>query len=207
MSDLKLEAVSSEALSPDNVREVCKGSDGKMYERLTQKIDKKTGMLASRSRSLNPEIVENVLVRPLPEEVVKEDKSNPSQHLSEEERMMIVAEKMQKIEDKKARAEEAKRIAHLDEDDEAEEDKKSEKQRELDKEVIERNQQAAKNVDEIRNLQADLKAQGKSAKEVKAAVNELKAEQKKRGRPAAEALKNPVKDPQTGEFVEDESGE
>ena len=123
---LKLEVVSSEVLSADNVREICKGSDGKTYERLIQKIDKKTGILASRSRSLSPEIVDNIVVRELVEAPVKEETSNPASSISEEERQNIVAEKLQAIEDRKARNEEAKRVANLDEDEEKSEDKQSE---------------------------------------------------------------------------------
>lgn len=204
---MKLEVLSTEVLSADNVREVCKGEDGKRYERLTQKIDKKTGMLASRSRSLSPEIVDNIVVRELPEEIVKLDSTNPSSSISEEERLAIVEGKMQAKQEKLDRQQESIRVAQLDEDDEKAENEKSESQREMDKAMIERNQQAAKNVDEVLNLQNDLKAQGKSKQEIKASVNALKQEQKQRGRPKADALKSPVKNPETGEFQESEDGE
>lgn len=202
-----MKVLETHVLSADNVREVLVDENGKKWERLTQKIDKKTGVLASRSRSLSPEIIENVVIRELPEELVKVDTTNPSASMSEEERLAIVAEKLSAIEERHARNEEAKRVANLDEDDEKKEDQKSEEQREQEKLMIERNQEAAKNVTEMMDLKANLAAQGKSKQEIKAAVNALKAEQKQRGRPKAEALKSPVKDPETGEFVESEDGE
>lgn len=198
-----MKVLSTEILSPDNVREICLGENNQKFERLTQKVDAKTGVLASKSRSLNPEIVEKVLVRPIPIEQLKVDISNPVTQMSEEERQKIISEKFAKIKEKEERAKENMRIAQLDEDDEKNEEKKSEEQRELDNEIIERNQLAAKNVDEIVALQSALKTQGKSQREIKQAVNELKGEQKLRNRPIADALKNPVKNPETGLFEEE----
>jgi Na+-translocating ferredoxin:NAD+ oxidoreductase RnfC subunit len=109
---------------------------------------------------------------------------------------------MQHIKDRDSRHQENMRVANLDEDDEKEENSKSEEQRELDNLMIERNQEAAKNVTEIFELKNELKFQGKTTREINNAVNTLKAEQKQRGRPKAEALKNPIKDSLTGMFVE-----
>jgi len=203
------EVLETEILSADNVKHIALELESETkVEVLVQKIDKKTGQLASRSRSLQPEIVENVVVRDIPKEGPKKiDFSNPSSHISEEERQSIIAGKMASIKERHERNEETMRYAQLDEDDEKEEESKSETQREIEKSMIERNQEASKNVDEVRELKAELEAQGKSKSEIKAAVKELKSEQKKRGRPAADALKNPVKNPETGEFEEGQDGE
>ena len=89
----------------------------------------------------------------------------------------------------------------MDEDDVEEELKKSKEtaqQAELDRQVA---KEAASNVDELRELKKALKAEGKSAVEIKKAVKELKEKHDlKRGRPAADAVVNPVKNPVTGEF-------
>lgn len=118
--------------------------------------------------------------------------------LSAEESKRIYDEKMAIRAAKRANSVENMKIAAADEDD-ADEEKAKEKA-ELEKWEAERAAETSRNVDELLALKKSLAADKKSPIEIKSAVNELKETQKKRGRPAADAIKNPVKNPLTGEF-------
>lgn len=197
--DRNLEVLEEQILSVDNKRYVAL-DNGKKVEVLVQKIDAKTGKLASKSKSLEPEIVEKTLVRPIAEDVQALDTTNPSSTMSEEERLATIAEKFKKKEERQQLREENLKVAQMTEDEEKDDDKEKAEQRKLEKEIVERNQEAARNVTEQRDLKVTLEAQGKSRSEVKEALKDLKKSQKQRGRPQAEAIENPVKNPVTGEF-------
>jgi len=211
-TEIKLkEQLSSENIGISTIRELWLGEDGQEYQKLIQKVDKKTGRILERCKNPDPQIEIVITVEAV--EKPSTPAGNPGE-ISEEERKAIVEAKFRAKAEKAKRKKEEIRIAAMDDDELAEEQEKTEKQRAMDDLLVARNEAAQDNVSAQRALKAELKTTGATQLEIKNAIRLLKVEQKaqqeeplekskgkKRGRPAKDAVVNPVKDPTTGEFV------
>jgi len=215
----------SKQLGPSSLQEIYQDASGKKWEKLTQKIDRLSGRLEERVRSANKDIVEKVTVNEYQEpQTQKTSATLRDKYLAdmpEATRQALIRAKFKKKQEKRESKAEAIRIAQLDEEELMEEAKKSESQRKIEAQVAERNQLAVKNVDEQRDLKAQLAAEGKDPSAIRKALKSLKKSQrvqaseeeedepkkkaKRRGRKPKAALKHPAKDPKSGLMVEFES--
>jgi cysteinyl-tRNA synthetase len=155
--------------------------------------------IQSRCKCSAPKYEEVTSIYRRPIEQVARDASSP-QGMDPAESKRIFDEKMEAKQAKQQIQAKMTAEAKIDEEDEEKSKEKQKEAEELAKWEAEKAEETAKNVDEIAALRKSLAAEAKSPVEIKKAVKELQNAQKKRGRPAADAIRNPVKNPQTGEF-------
>jgi len=220
-TDKRLQTLLDERqIGPSSKQEIYEDADGNKWEKLTQRIDQLSGRLEERVKGSSKNIIEKITIReynePQTASTQAQQRAQAILDMSEEERQAIIAKRFADKRKNSERREEQMRIAQMDEEELMEESTRKAETRKMEAEVAERNQLAVQNVDLKREIKARLRAEGKNPTEIKNALKDLKksqtdeaneedtekSESPKRGRPAKDALKNPIKDPETGKMVE-----